>query len=60
MEEWGVADPARRARRRGEPERPSPAAQVYLLQRKATGVGKGWARPPAGSIARRSRRSASR
>ena len=41
MEEWGVADPER-SRGGVVPQRPqAPARQVYLLQRKATGVGKG-------------------
>jgi 2,4-dienoyl-CoA reductase (NADPH2) len=41
MKEWGVADPSV-ARGGVVPPQPSPAPrQVYLLQRKATGVGRG-------------------
>jgi 2,4-dienoyl-CoA reductase (NADPH2) len=44
MKEWGIADPG--AARGGvvAPQVSAPARQVYLLQRKPTGVGKGLAR----------------
>jgi 2,4-dienoyl-CoA reductase (NADPH2) len=41
MREWGVADPALARGGLAKPEITPPARQVYLLQRKATPLGKG-------------------
>jgi 2,4-dienoyl-CoA reductase (NADPH2) len=41
MKEWGVTDPAQARGGVAKPEAAPSPRQVYLLQRKATGVGKG-------------------